>query len=475
MDVTILRELFQKYFGEPAHSFASLRSHGSNRKIYRLASPTKTAIGISNTEHEENTAFLSFSRHFRQCSLPVPEIYLEHAEQGAYLEEDLGDLTLFQFLSDRRGPEGFAPEVMDIYRQVVETLPRFQILGGKNLNYRVCYPRSSFDRQSMMWDLNYFKYYFLRLSGLEFHEQDLENDFERFARYLLAADRNFFLYRDFQSRNVMIREGKPWFIDYQGGRKGALQYDIASLLFDAKADIPFELRQELLDYFLESASRLIPLDRQEFLKYYPGYVYIRILQALGAYGLRGFYENKTHFLQSIPYAIRNIEFMLRTTELPIELPALMQIFRSMVASSKLRQYGSADLRLTVRIQSFSYKNGVPVDEKGHGGGFVFDCRSLPNPGRFEQFARSTGRDPDVVAFLEKEEEVRQYLDHVYAILDQAVENYRKRNFTDLMVAFGCTGGQHRSVYGASLLARHLREKYPVSVELRHRELEKESS
>jgi hypothetical protein len=271
----------------------------------------------------------------------------------------------------------------------------------------------------------------------------------------------------------MIRDGKPWFIDYQGGRKGALQYDIASLLFDAKADIPFELRQELLDYYLESAARWIDFDRQEFLKYYPGYVYIRILQALGAYGLRGFYEKKTHFLQSIPYAIRNLEYLLRTTELPVELPALMRIFRSMVASSKLRQYGSAELRLTVRIQSFSYKHGVPVDEKGHGGGFVFDCRALPNPGRFEQFARLTGKDADVIAFLEMEEEVRQYLDHAYAILDQAVENYQKRNFTDLMVAFGCTGGQHRSVYCASRLARHLREKYPISVELRHRELEKE--
>jgi aminoglycoside/choline kinase family phosphotransferase len=363
MDEVILRDLFQKHYGEPVVNCTALKGDGSNRRIYRLNGPNQSVIGITNTDRQENTTFLGFSRHFRQCGLPVPAIYLEDTERGAYLEEDLGDLTLFKFLSDNRRPEGFAPAVMEIYRQVVEVLPRFQILGGKNLNYRICYPRSSFDRQSMMWDLNYFKYYFLRLSGLAFNEQDLENDFDKFTRYLLATARNFFLYRDFQSRNVMIRSSQPWFIDYQGGRKGALQYDIASLLFDAKADVPFDLRDELLQRYLEAASRLTLLDRQEFLKYYPGYVYIRILQAMGAYGLRGFYEKKTHFLQSIPYAIRNIEVLLRTTELPIELPALMGIFRRMVASSMLRQYGNADLKLTVRIQSFSYKTGVPVDEK----------------------------------------------------------------------------------------------------------------
>jgi aminoglycoside/choline kinase family phosphotransferase len=468
----VLKSLFEKQFGEVAEKILPLKGDGSNRKIYRLSNSHRSVIGITNPDRRENQAFLGFSRHFRDCNLPVPSIFVENQDQTIYLEEDLGDLPLFKFLSENRGPEGLAPAVIEIYRQVVELLPRFQIQAGKNLNYRICYPRASFDKQSMMWDLNYFKYYFLRLSQIPFNEQELENDFEKFTRYLLSANRNFFLYRDFQSRNVMLKEGKPYFIDYQGGRKGALQYDIASLLYDAKADLPFELRDVLLERYIEAAGKLIPLDRTEFLNFFPGYVFIRILQALGAYGLRGFYEKKTHFLQSIPYAIRNIEYLLRSVELPVELPALMQIFKSLVASSLLRQYGNADLKLTVRIQSFSYKKGLPSDERGHGGGYVFDCRALPNPGRLPEFSQKSGIDPAVVQFLEKEEEVHRYLRGLYSLIDQSVENYQKRNFTDLMVSFGCTGGQHRSVYCATQLAKHLREKYPVDVELRHRELEK---
>ncbi|MDD5629512.1 MAG: RNase adapter RapZ, partial [Elusimicrobia bacterium] len=262
---------------------------------------------------------------------------------------------------------------------------------------------------------------------------------------------------------------------YQGGRKGALQYDIASLLFDAKADLPFALREELLELYLDSACALAPIDRARFLRLYPAFVYIRIMQAMGAYGLRGFYERKTHFLQSIPYAIRNLEYLLRTTELPVKLPALMGVFHSMVASSKLRQFGTASLRLIVRIQSFSYRSGVPTDERGHGGGFVFDCRALPNPGKHAAYAKLDGRDASVIAFLEKEAAVTAFLEHACALIGQSVENYRSRNFTDLMVAFGCTGGQHRSVYCAEALARRLREKFDAQVELRHRELEQEEA
>jgi hypothetical protein len=319
----------------------------------------------------------------------------------------------------------------------------------------------------MLWDLNYFKYYFLRLAKIPFSEQALEDDFERFTEFLLAAERRFFLYRDFQSRNIMVREGRPFFIDYQGGRRGALQYDVASLLFDAKADLPFEVRDVLLERYLQAAGKLEAIDRRVFLTYYPGFVYIRIMQAMGAYGLRGFYERKHHFLASIPYAIRNLEYLLRTAELPVELPELTQVWRRLIASSSLRQFGTASLKLTVRIQSFSYLDGLPTDEKGHGGGYVFDCRALPNPGRFEQYAKLTGRDEPVISFLENEPAVRDFLGHVFAVIDGTVENYQLRNFTDLLVAFGCTGGQHRSVYCAERLARHLREEFQVYVELRH--------
>jgi aminoglycoside/choline kinase family phosphotransferase len=462
-----LKVLFESRFREPVERVMSLKGDASDRKLFRLTAASRTAIGVVNPDALENRAFLEFSRHFRTCGLPVPEIYAVDLDRGMYLEEDLGDTTLFQFLTETRAEGGLSRETLDLYRTVVELLPRFQIEAGRTLNYDVCYPRSSFDKQSMLWDLNYFKYYFLRLAKVPFSEQALEDDFERFTEFLLDAERRFFLYRDFQSRNIMVRDGRPLFIDYQGGRRGALQYDVASLLFDAKADLPFEVRDELLERYLEAAEKLEPIDRKAFLAYYPGFVYIRIMQAMGAYGLRGFYERKHHFLASIPYAIRNLEYLLRTAELPVELRELTQVWRRLIASSSLRQFGTASLKLTVRIQSFSYRDGVPTDEKGHGGGYVFDCRALPNPGRFAQYTQLTGRDEPVIAFLEREPAVRDFIDHVFAVIDGTVENYQQRNFTDLLVAFGCTGGQHRSVYCAERLTRHLREKFQVHVEVRH--------
>ncbi len=462
-----LKDLFESRFGEPVESVTAVKADGSDRKLFRLTARSRSVIGVVNPDDRENRAFLEFSRHFRACGLPVPEIFAEDLDRGIYLEEDLGDTTLFQFLTTNRAEGGLSRETISLYRKVVELLPRFQIEAGRTLNYDVCYPRSAFDKQSMLWDLNYFKYYFLRLAKIPFSEQALEDDFERFTEFLLQAERRFFLYRDFQSRNVMARDGRPFFIDYQGGRRGALQYDVASLLYDAKADLPFEVRDEILERYLDAAARIEPIDRAAFLTYYPGFVYIRIMQAMGAYGLRGFYERKQHFLASIPYAVRNLEYLLLKTELPVELPELTQVWRRLVASSSLRQFGTASLRLTVRIQSFPYTDGVPTDEKGHGGGYVFDCRALPNPGRFEQYAKLTGKDDAVIAFLESEPAVGDFLGHAFALIDMTVENYQTRNFTDLLVAFGCTGGQHRSVYCAERLARHLRETFQVNVEVRH--------
>ncbi|MFI5461292.1 MAG: phosphotransferase [Isosphaerales bacterium] len=462
-----LKVLFESRFREPVERVAPLKGDASDRELFRLSGASRTAVGVVNPDVRENRAFLDFSRHFRTCGLPVPEIYAVDLDRGMYLEEDLGDTTLFQFLTANRDKDGLSNETLDLYGKVVDWLPRFQIEAGRTLNYDVCYPRFSFDKQSMMWDLNHFKYYFLRLAKIPFSEQTLEEDFERFTEFLLQAERRFFLYRDFQSRNIMVRDGEPFFIDYQGGRRGALQYDVASLLFDAKADLPFEVRDELLERYLEAAAKLEPIDRNAFLTSYPGFIYIRIMQAMGAYGLRGFYERKQHFLASIPYAIQNLEHLLRTADLPVELPELTQVWHRLVASSSLRQFGTASLKLTVRIQSFSYTDGVPTDEKGHGGGYVFDCRVLPNPGRFEQYATLTGRDDTVIAFLENEPAVRDFVGHVFALIDQTVENYQRRNFTDLLVAFGCTGGQHRSVYCAERLAKHLREQFQVNVEVRH--------
>ncbi len=466
-----LLALFKSALGASAESCIPLKGDGSSRRLFRLSGGGRRAIGVLGPDAAENRAFLGFSRHFRSQGLPVPEIYAEDAVSGAYLEEDLGDLTLFdQLLADRSDAE-VGEKTIGLYRRALEILPRFQVAAAKTLDYSLCYPRAAFDRQSMMWDLNYFKYYFLRLAQVPFSEQALEEDFERFAGFLLEARRDFFLYRDFQSRNIMVRGGEPFFIDYQGGRKGALQYDVASLLFDAKADLPSELREELLGYYLDAAGGQEKIDRAAFMRHYHGYVYIRILQALGAYGLRGFYERKAHFLQSIPYAVRNLEFLLRTAELPVGLPELTAVFRRLVGSSMLRQFGDAQLGLTVRVQSFSYREGLPSDEKGHGGGFVFDCRALPNPGRFERYAKLTGKDGEVVDFLAAEREVGEFLDRVFALVAHSVENYRSRNFTDLQVAFGCTGGRHRSVYCAERLAQRLK-KLGVRVELEHRSLDR---
>src|SRR5256714_9355457 len=470
----VLKKLFEGHFRAPVTYIQPLHGElgGSGRRIIRLASEKNSAIGILYGVREENVAFLEFSKHFRKHGLPVPEIYAENLSEGAYLEQDLGDTTLFEFLSKNRTGETIAPQVVEAYRKVVAVLPRFQVDAGRDLNYKVCYPIASFDRQSIAWDLNYFKYYFLRLAGIPFNEQALEDDFGRLTDFLLSAPRDYFLYRDFQSRNIMLRDAQPFFVDYQGGRKGALQYDIASLLYDAKADLPPELRQQLLDHYLDALAGYIKLERETFLRYFDGYVYVRILQALGAYGFRGFYERKVHFLQSVPYALKNLRWLLHRVELPVELPTLMDAFKSMLASEKLQGLACDADNLVVRIFSFSFHKGVPKDETGHGGGFVFDGRSLPNPGREERFKDLTGKDAPVIDYLNQQESVHQFLASVLSLVDASLASYQQRGFKNLMVSFGCTGGQHRSVYLAEQLAKRLRHQNGVEVAVRHLELEK---
>jgi len=470
----VLNRLFEAHFHSPAQQAQPVQGDlgGSGRKIIRLSNERATAIGILYSVREENRAFLEFSKHFRKLNLPVPQIYGEDLDHGAYLEEDLGDTTLFQFLSKYRQGEQIAAPVAEAYRQVVEVLPRFQVVAGRDLDYSLCYPISSFDRQSVAWDLNYFKYYFLRLAGVSFNEQALENDFSRLSDFLMSAGRDYFMYRDFQSRNIMLREGQPFFVDYQGGRKGALQYDIASLLFDAKADLPPELREDLLNHYLEALGHYVKIDREAFMRHYHAYVYVRLMQAMGAYGFRGFYERKTHFLQSVPYALKNLRWLLHHAELPIALPALMAAFRDLLASPKFQSPANEAESLAIRIFSFSFHREAPKDETGHGGGFVFDGRGLPNPGREERFRALTGKDAPVIEYLNQQESVHQFLAGVMSLVDVSVASYRKRGFKNLMVSFGCTGGQHRSVFLAEQLARHFRAMNGVEVAVRHIELEK---
>ena len=474
----VLNKLFEKHFGSPAEHIQPLQGElgGSGRKIIRLSRGNQSAIGILYGVREENAAFLAFSRHFRRRGLPVPEIYGEDLDRGAYLEEDLGDTTLFDFLSANRSGDAVKPQAIEFYRKVVAELPRFQIEASRDLDYSVCYPRGSFDRQSINWDLNYFKYYFLRLAAIPFNEQALEDDFDRLSNLLLEAPGDYFLYRDFQSRNVMLQQGQPYFVDYQGGRKGALQYDIASLLFDAKADLPPELRQQLLDVYLEALSRHMRIDREAFHRYYHAFVYVRIMQALGAYGFRGFYERKAHFLQSVPYALKNIRWLLHNARLPIELPTLMGAFQNMLGSEKLKRLTPVTQpqtqKLQVRIFSFSFHHDPPKDESGNGGGFIFDARSLPNPGREERYKQLTGKDAPVIDYLNQQEGVHQFLANAVALVEASVGSYQQRGFRNLMVSFGCTGGQHRSVFLAEHLAKRLRGQPGVEVAIKHLELEK---
>jgi aminoglycoside/choline kinase family phosphotransferase len=470
----VLKQLFEQHFQSPAVRVQPVQGQlgGSGRNIIRLVNDQCSAIGILYDVREENVAFLNFSRHFRGLGLPVPMIYAEDLSQGAYLQEDLGDTTLFAFLSNHRVGENLAPEAVEAYRKVVAVLPRFQVEGGRDLNYKVCYPRASFDRQSIAWDLNYFKYYFLRLAGIPFNEQELELDFVRLTKFLLSAGRDYFLYRDFQSRNVMLRDGSPWFVDYQGGRKGALQYDIASLLFDSKADLPPELRQHLLDHYLDTLGSFTQVDREAFMHHYYAFVYIRIMQALGAYGFRGFYERKAHFLQSVPYALKNVHWLLEHVRLPVALPTLMGAFQSMVASDKLQSRVPEGDNFILRIFSFSFHRSVPKDETENGGGFVFDGRSLPNPGREDRFEALTGKDAPVIDYLNQQESVHHFLANAASLVDSSISNYQVRGFKNLMVSFGCTGGQHRSVYLAEQLAQRFRGRNKVEVRVRHLELEK---
>jgi aminoglycoside/choline kinase family phosphotransferase len=472
----IFRRLFKQKFGKPPASILPLEGDGSARKMYRLVGEEmETAIGVVGPDREENRAFLGYTRDFRSIGLPVPELYGVDEKAGVYIEEDLGETTLFDAvtMARREDPTAeFPASMVPVYHRVVEILPRFQVEGGRKVDYSVAYPRAAFDRQSILWDLNYFKYHFLKLAHVPFNEARLEKDFRRFATFLLAADTRHFLYRDFQSRNVMLPGGNPVFIDYQGGRRGALQYDIASLLYDPKAAIPEALREELLDHYLDALAQYLPrVDRDRFRQHFRGYVLVRIMQAMGAYGYRGFFERKPRFLQSVPQAIRNVERILETGFVPIELPELRGVFERICASTSLRKAKPKALPgLTVQLGSFSYKHGYPDDQGGHGGGYVFDCRAIHNPGRYAEYVDLCGCDDPVVEFLARMPEVDEFWEHVTGLVDHQVGVYLTRGFTSLSVWFGCTGGQHRSVYFANRLADHLRQSFPsINVALTHRE------
>ena len=464
--------LFLNFAGKPYETIEAMPLSGSYRKYYRLKLQNQTYIAAFNADLKENTAFISYTQQFLKLGLNVPDILAEDINNHVYLLQDLGNTTLLSYISENEDRRGLSVEAIEMYKKVLSLLPVFQVKGGNTIDYSVAYPRHSFDKQSMMWDLNYFKYYFLKLAQIPFDEQKLEDDFQAFSNFLLKADCNHFLYRDFQSRNVMVVNNEPYFIDYQGGRRGALQYDIASLLFEAKTSIPPIQRELLLNYYLKELEHQIKFDKTEFTNYYYGYVYIRLMQAMGAYGFRGLYEKKELFLQSIPKALVHLQWLRENITLPHQFPELEKVWDSLIGSEYIRNLASKAINLTVSINSFSYKRGIPVDETTNNGGFVFDCRALNNPGRYSEYKLLTGMDQPVKDFLTAEKSVADFLNNIFALVGQSIDNYSSRGFKYLMVNFGCTGGQHRSVFSAESLNAFIKSKYPnVNIVLRHREIE----
>ena len=460
-----LKKLYCTYTGHEPEAIEELPSSGSNRRYFRLTG-TPTLIGVSGTSLEENQAFLYMADHFRKKGLPVPQVVAKSDNDAFYLQEDLGDTLLFNAIEKGRKTSVFDEEEKQLLRKTMRLLPAVQFSGADGMDFSYCYPQSEFNSRSILWDLNYFKYCFLKATGMEFQEDRLEDDFQKMADVLMRSSSATFMYRDFQSRNVMIKEGEPWLIDFQGGRKGPVYYDVASFLWQAKANYPESLRKELLKEYLDSLCKYQPVDEKYFYAQLRHFVLFRTMQVLGAYGFRGYFEKKPHFIQSVPFAIENLRQLLKN-DYP-EYPYLCSVLRELTG---LKQF-TDDIQkhmLEVKVMSFAYKKGIPNDPSGNGGGFVFDCRAINNPGKYERYNHFTGLDEPVIQFLEDDGEITNFLEHVYHIVDASVKRYMDRGFTNLMICFGCTGGQHRSVYSAQHLAEHLNTKFGVKVHLVHRE------
>ncbi|MDR1646407.1 MAG: phosphotransferase [Tannerellaceae bacterium] len=461
-----LNGLYCTYTGVHAGKITELPSSGSNRRYFRLKGEGKDLIGVYGTSFEENGAFIYASDHFRKKQLPVPEVYIHSDDKRFYLQEDLGDTLLFDAIGKGRQTGHFDENERLLLRKTIALLPSIQLAGAEGFDFSRCYPQPEFNRRSVLWDLNYFKYCFLKATGLDFQESRLEDDFQQMSEALLCDATETFLYRDFQSRNVMIRDGEPWFIDFQGGCRGPLYYDVASFLWQAKANFTPELRRELLNEYMQALNNFQTVDETAFLGRLRHFVLFRSLQTLGAYGFRGYFEKKPHFMQSVPFAIANLRTLL-DEDYP-EYPYLCTILRRLTCLKQFTESLHKSI-LEVHIVSFAYKKGIPDDASGNGGGFVFDCRAINNPGKYERYNHFTGLDEPVVRFLEEEGEIAAFLAHAYAMVDVSVARYIRRGFTNLMVCFGCTGGQHRSVYSAQQLAGHLHKKFDVKIRLTHRE------
>lgn len=455
--------------GETPIDIKNIAESGSSRKYYRIFTQNGSLIGTYSDNTEENEAFFSFSRHFSGIGLNVPKVLCINDKKDCYLQNDFGDDNLFAHIQQALMTNGYTAQLIESFQKILHHLVRFQAEGHQGLDYGKAYPSESFDRQAIIDDLNYFKYYFVKPhQEIIFNETRLNNDFNAFADFVSTAPNDFFMYRDFQSRNIMMKDGEPYFIDFQGGRRGPLQYDVVSLLYQVKAQMPQSARNELIEFYKKELSKRLDVEAIQFDKYLPYFVYLRLMQVLGAYGFRGLIQKKAHFLESIPFALKEIHLL--NEKMPLTQFSELQSVISQLAQLEERYTIKPSGCLTVTINSFSFKKGYPDDFSGNGGGFVFDCRSLPNPGREVRFKTQTGRDPEVVEYLLEKPQTHVFLEHVKGIVAQSVDNYLERHFSNLMLSFGCTGGQHRSVFFAQSTYDWLKKDYPnIHLILNHRE------
>jgi aminoglycoside/choline kinase family phosphotransferase len=467
--IQAIATLFKSIRGSEPERIEKLPQSGSDRIYFRIYSSEGTFIATYNLNRRETQTFIYFSRHFVNAGLPVPVIEGVNAEDTLYIQQDLGRDSLLEKLESH----GQNDYVYGLFQQSLAQLARVQILGDAGLDYEWCLTAKEFGKQAIMSDLLYFKYYFLDTLQLPYDKQAMLDDFDALSTYLTRTGNKYFMFRDFQSRNIIVKDDKVNFIDYQGGMKGALQYDVASLLWQAKANLSEHWKDSLLEYYMDRVEELLgqPLDRVTFVSQYNGYVLIRLMQVMGAYGFRGLFERKAHFLASIPLALANLKFFIDDKRVGIVTPEFDRVLRLVVSDEMIQRFqppqANENTPLVVEINSFSYRNGIPPDDSENGGGFVFDMRGILNPGRYDEYKTLTGKDKEVQDFLEQRTSMQQFLNSVWDLIDITVAEYLKRGFTNLMINFGCTGGQHRSVYAAEQTARHLRNKYKLKVTLTH--------
>jgi aminoglycoside/choline kinase family phosphotransferase len=465
-----IRDQFTAICGKVPERIEMLPQSGGDRMYFRIYHAGGTTIATYNENRKESATFIYFTQHFRKAGLPVPEIYGQNADHTIYFQQDFGPHSLLQLLE----AEGHTEHIFQLFQKSLAQLARLQVLGDQGLDYDQCLTAKVFGKQAILSDLLYFKYYFLDTLQLPYDKQALLDDFDALSNYLTHTHYKFFMFRDFQSRNIHIQQDDVFFIDYQGGMKGAPQYDVASLLWQAKAELSEEWKNQLLDYYMDCLEPLLdqPIDRVTFVSQYNGFVLIRLLQVLGAYGFRGLFERKAHFLASIPLAMRNLRFFILNKRVGIVTPEFDRLLQILISDEMIARYETIQANeqtpLRIEINSFSYRHALPADESGNGGGFVFDMRGITNPGRLEEYRCQTGKDKPVMDYLEQRTRMTEFLNSVWDLVDIQVEAYLKRDFQHLQINFGCTGGQHRSVYAAEQTARHLRNKYKVKVEVTHR-------